>query len=164
MEVREAVPEEYEQAGRVLVAAYAEVADPGDPGWAEHLALMADVEGRAGRTVVLVAVEGETVLGTATIELDDVVGDDDPSLPPDEAALRMLGVDPAARRRGVGRAIVEEVIDRARRADRRSIRLRTLSVLTAARSLYASLGFELDPSLDMAVDEGLTLIGYRLAL
>ena len=163
MEIREIRPPEYADAGDVLVLAYSEYAEPADRGWGEHLELVRDVAGRIGRTVVLAAVENGRVLGSATIELEDVIGDDDPELPPDTAILRMVGVDPEARRRGVGRALVEEVISRARRAGKRTLGLRTGPQMAPARRLYESLGFVRDPSLDLELDHG-SLLGYRLQL
>jgi GNAT superfamily N-acetyltransferase len=163
MLVREIRPEEYAEAGEVLVLAYSPYADPADPGWDEHLELVRDIAGRVGRTVVLAAVEDARVLGSATIELEDVIGDDDPELPPDTAFLRMVGVHPAARRRGVGRALVGEVISRARRAGKRTLGLRTTPAMAPAHRLYESLGFVRDPSLDLPLDYG-SLLGYRLDL
>ena len=164
MEIREVVPEEYEQAGEVVAEAYSEFVDPGDTGWEEHLALVRDVAGRVDRTVVLVAVEGDRIVGSATIELDDVIGDDDHELTPEAAILRMLGVAPSARGKGVGRALVRAVIERARVAGKRELLLRTTPPMLAAQRLYESMGFERDPSLDIPIAEDFTLIGYRLPL
>jgi GNAT superfamily N-acetyltransferase len=164
VEVREVRAEEYDEAGRVVALAYSEFSGEPDQGWDDHIALVRDVSGRVDRTVVLVAVEGSRVLGSATIELDGVIGDDDHELPPDGAVLRMVGVDPAARGMGVGRALVQAVADRARAAGRRVLILRTTPQMVAAHRLYASIGFVRDPSLDMPVYEDFDLLGYRLDL
>src|SRR5207244_128035 len=124
-------------------------ASPGDQGWVQHLALVRDVADRAQRTVVLVAVKDGSVLGSATIELFDVIGDDDRELPPDTSFLRMVGVDPRAQGRGVGRALVEDVIRRVRAAGKRTLGLRTTPQMEAAHHLYESLGFVRDSSLDL---------------
>jgi GNAT superfamily N-acetyltransferase len=164
VEIRDVLPEEYEAAGDVVWRAYSEFADPDDPGWIEYRELLEDVAGRVDRTVVLVAVDDGRVLGSATIELEDVVGDDDQELPPDVAVLRMLGVLPDARGRGVGRALVEATIERARAASKRELRLRTTAAMTAAHRLYESMGFIRDVSLDVQVSDDFTLLGYRLYL
>ncbi|HEX8099787.1 MAG TPA: GNAT family N-acetyltransferase [Actinomycetota bacterium] len=164
MEIREVQPDEYAEAGRTTAAAYREFVPPNvSSGWIEYLDEIADIAGRVDRTVVLIAVEDGRILGSATIEMDQTIGDDDRELPPDEAALRMLGVDPTARRGGVGRALVEACLEAARAKGKRRFRLRTTSRMTAAHRLYESMGFQRDPALDMSFPD-VELIGYSMDL
>jgi ribosomal protein S18 acetylase RimI-like enzyme len=146
--IREARPEEYAAVGEVAVAAYAEFVPPGDRDWAGYLATLADVAERATRTVVLVAIEGKTLVGTATIELEATIGDELLNLPPETASLRMLAVEPVARGRGIGRALVKVAIDRCRAAGKRWLILETAPEQRIAARLYRSLGFERDPGRD----------------
>lgn len=111
---------------------------------------------------MIAAVEEGRILGTATLEMEQTLVDDDVELPPDTASLRMLGVDPAARGRGVGRALVEACLERARAAGKRVMVLRTTERMEVAAALYRSLGFERDPERDLEGD--LRLVAYRLAL
>ena len=164
MEIREVRPDEYAEAGDVVARAYTEFWDLEDEGWREHLDLARDVEGRIGRTVVLVAVEDGQVVGSASIELDDVIGDDDREPVPGVAGLRMVGVDPDRRREGIGRALVEDVIRRCRTAGKEFLILRTTQPMVAAQKMYESLGFVRAPDIDMPVSPEMTLIGYRLRL
>jgi GNAT superfamily N-acetyltransferase len=164
MKIREVRPNEEKEAGRVTALAYSEFAPPGDEDWAEYLGEIADVASRVDRTIVLGAFDGDRVLGTATIEMDDTLGDDDIELPPDTASLRMLGVDPAARGRGVGRALVEACLDRARGAGKRVMVLRTTEKMQVAHTLYASMGFARDRDRDLTFEDGFRLIAYRLDL
>jgi hypothetical protein len=88
--VREALPSEYDEAGRVTSEAYREFVPDGDPAWERYLATIADVAGRADRTTILVAVDESRVVGSATLEVAGRTEADEPPLPPaDEAAQEM---------------------------------------------------------------------------
>jgi ribosomal protein S18 acetylase RimI-like enzyme len=163
MEVRDLRAGEEAEAGRVTRLAYAEFADPGDPGWDEYLDRIGNVAGRAGRVPVLVAVEGGRILGSATLETEDGALGDDP-IEPGTINMRMLGVDPAARGHGAGRALVEACVRRARHHGKHALTLHTTQEMTVAQNLYTSLGFVRDPARDWQVSEDFTLYAYRLDL
>jgi GNAT superfamily N-acetyltransferase len=163
MEVREIRPGEEAEAGRVTRLAYEEFVDPGDPDWGGYLDHVGDVAGRAGSVPVLVAVEGGRVLGSATMETEDAGMGDDP-VEPGTANLRMLGVDPQVRGRGVGRALVEACLDLARRQGKRAVTLHTTRDMKVAHRLYESMGFVRDPARDWQVAEDFMLYAFRLDL
>jgi GNAT superfamily N-acetyltransferase len=64
---------------------------------------------------------------------------------PAEILLARIFLLPAFQRRGIGSALIKELIDRAG-ADRKPLRLRVLRVNVAARRLYERLGFVLTGS------------------
>jgi ribosomal protein S18 acetylase RimI-like enzyme len=162
IEVRRAVPSEYEEAGRVTALAYREFVGPEDTHWNEYLDRIADVGGRAGRTVVLVAEEDGRILGSATLELEGRTEEGEPPVSPNEAHLRMLGVHPDARRRGVARMLMDACIDEARRAGKRRLTLNTTQRMGAAQAMYESLGFERME--DRVFPDGFVLLGYEKRL
>jgi ribosomal protein S18 acetylase RimI-like enzyme len=157
-------PEEYEEAGRVTALAYREFAPPGTPDWEEYLSRIADVAPRAGRALVLGAFEDGRALGTVTVELDRRIegGHDRDPLDPDEAHIRMLGVDPDARGRGIGRALMVAAVGEARLAGKRRMTLGTTERMVAAYGLYESMGFVRGP--DQVFDDGFRLRTYELPL
>lgn len=161
IEVRPVRSDEFDEAGRVTALAYREFVRPEDPAsWEEYLSRIADIRERAGRTLVLVAVEGDVILGSATLELDGRTdaGEEQP-LAPGEAHVRMLGVRPDARRRGVARLLMDACTDEARRAGRKLLSLNTAPPMTAARQMYESMGFERRD--DEVFPDGFVLLSYE---
>ncbi len=156
-EVRPVRSQEHEEAGRVTALAYREFADSED--WDRYLERIADVERRAGVALVLVAVDGARVLGSATLELDERIEDDDPPLEDDEAHIRMLGVHPDARGGGVARALIETCFTHAAEAGRTRMTLHTTQRMRAAQAMYEGMGFERLP--DRVFPDGFVLLTYE---
>lgn len=166
MDVREATEQEFREAGRVTAEAYREFIRPGDVDWERYLRRIADVAERADRTTILVAVEDGRVLGSLTLELEGRVRDEDDAehrpLEPGEAHIRMLGVDPAARARGVARALMAASEERARAAGKTHMTLNTTRRMEAAQRMYERLGYERIE--DTVFPDGFVLLGYRKRL
>lgn len=163
LEIREARPEEYAEAGRITAQAYLEFFDATDPDHA-YLGSIGDIGARAERTTILVAVEDDRVLGSLTLELEGRVGNwgGDPPLRPGEAHIRMLGVAPTSRSRGVGSALMRHAEDRARRAGKTFITLDTTGSMQVAQRMYEHLGYLRGP--DQVFPDGFVLLGYRKEL
>lgn len=157
--MRRARPDEYDRVGALTVAAYQTLErDHLEDGYDEQIL---DVAGRAASAEVLVAVDHDgTVVGACTFVSD-------PTSPwmewtnPDETELRLLAVDASARRLGVGQALVEACIARAR-ALGRPLMLHTTQFMPAASRLYERLGFERLPERDVAGFEPYEFRAYRL--
>jgi ribosomal protein S18 acetylase RimI-like enzyme len=160
IEIRPVRPDEYDEAGRVTADAYREFADSED--WDRYLRRLADVGGRAEIAPVLVAVEDGAILGTLTLELDRRIDGDEPPLPPGEAHIRMLGVAPDARGRGVARGLLDASFELAREAGRTRISLHTTQRMRAAQAMYEALGFERLP--DRVFPDGFVLLSYAKAV
>ena len=160
--IREAKAEEHTQAGVVTAEAYREFAREGDPDWQEYLVRLADVADRASRTTILVAVEGDRILGTATLELDGRTEPEGDPLGPDEAHIRMLGVVPEARGRGIGRLIMEACEARAAASGRTLITLNTTLRMRSAQRMYESMGYSRDD--DRVFPDGFVLLSYSKRL
>jgi ribosomal protein S18 acetylase RimI-like enzyme len=64
--------------------------------------------------------------------------------PPEWPIIRMLVVDPAARGRGLGRALTQACVERARRDGAEAIALHTSPAMEVALALYLRMGFALE--------------------
>jgi ribosomal protein S18 acetylase RimI-like enzyme len=162
MEVRPVTPAEHDEAGRVTALAYREFVRPGETDWEEYVEHVGDVASRAAAATVFVAIEGGRIVGSATLELGERLDDDDPPLAPDEAHLRMLGVDPSARGRGVARALIVACVDAARAAGRARMTLHTTQRMTQAQAMYEHLGFRRLE--DRVLPDGFVLLTYERAV
>ena len=161
--IRPVRPEEHYALGEVTVAAYHSLPDVMDHQDAYDRRLR-DVARRAETSCMLVAVgpEGE-LLGGVTY----VCGPDDPyseELTEGEAGMRMLAVDPARQRHGVGRALTQACLDRARAAGRRCLVLHTGAWMPGAIALYEKMGFVRRPEIDFTPVPGIDLIAYSFDL
>jgi ribosomal protein S18 acetylase RimI-like enzyme len=164
MDIRPLRPEEFDEAGAVTAAAYREFAPGGASPNPDYVLRLADVRTRAGYAVVLGAFEKNRILGTVTLELDRRIpgGHPRPPLDPEQAHVRMLGVDRSARRRGVGRSLMQACLDEARRAGKGRLTLETTETMTAAQHLYESMGFV--RGRDQVYDDGFRLRTYEYRL
>jgi ribosomal protein S18 acetylase RimI-like enzyme len=161
MIVRTAEPAEYATIGALTVAAYwADGQLDGDHGYESTLA---DVGARAESGEVLVAIDGDgAVLGGVTLVRP---GSPYAELSAEgEFEFRMLAVDPAAKGRGVGEALVRACIERAVAAEAEAVVIFVRDFAVRAQRLYERLGFQRTPELDWAPYPGVTLLALRLPL
>ncbi|OBK81965.1 MarR family transcriptional regulator [Mycobacterium sp. 1164985.4] len=131
--------------------------EPGDLGWvierhgsryAEEYGWDASFEALVARVVADYAERGDTAREAAWIA--EVEGQRAGCVfctaadEPDTAQLRLLLVEPTARRHGLGTRLVDECLRFARRAGYTRITLWTNDVLVAARRIYERAGFVCD--------------------
>ena len=165
LEIRPVRPGEHERAGALVVAAYRAL--PGahlSSGYAE---LLADVARRAEDAVVLVAVGRDVGAGALAGCVTYVPDRSSPfaeELSDGEAGVRMLAVDPASQGRGIGTALVEACIARARAEGRTALVLHTTPWMEAAHAVYRRLGFSRAPSRDLTPVPEVPLLAFTLAL
>ncbi len=122
-----------------------------------------DVAGRADRAELLVARDDTgRVVGSVALVLAGDFGEVTES--DDEAAFRMLVVDPAVQGRGIGELLVTACLERARAAGKRRMVLSTDRRMTTAQRLYERLGFTRLPERDWEPAPGIDLLVYGLDL
>ncbi len=122
-----------------------------------------DVAGRADRAELLVVRDDERrVVGSVALVLEGDFGEVTES--DDEAAFRMLVVDPGVQGRGIGELLVTACLERARAAGKRRVVLSTDPRMATAQRLYERLGFTRLPERDWAPAPGIDLLVYGLDL
>lgn len=155
LSVQPARPEDFAAIAELTVAVYVDggLASP------DYAAELADVAGRASRADLLVVRDAAgRVLGSVALVLRGDFGN--VTVSEDEAAFRMLVVDPAAQGRGIGELLVTTCLDRARAAGKRRMVLSTDPLMTAAHRLYQRLGFTRLPERDWSPVPGTDLLVY----
>jgi predicted N-acetyltransferase YhbS len=159
--IRPVRAEEYDAVGELTAAAYR---DDGFVTGGPYLEMLRDTKSRAEVTEVVVAVDGDELLGTVTLV--------SPTAPPswrenyrdNAGTIRMLAVAKQARGRGVGAALTQWCIEQALARAWRQLTLVSQPDMYAAHRIYEQAGFVRDAELDFDVSETLRLIGYSLTL
>jgi ribosomal protein S18 acetylase RimI-like enzyme len=159
LSVEPARPEDYERIAELTVGVYVDGRLASD-GYTPQLA---DVAGRASRSELLVVRDARGgIVGSVALVLSGDFGEVTTS--DEEAAFRMLVVDPAARGRGVGQLLVRTCLDRARAAGKRRMVISTDPRMTSAHRLYERLGFGRLPERDWSPMAGTDLLVYSREL
>jgi ribosomal protein S18 acetylase RimI-like enzyme len=159
LQIGPAGPADFARIAELTVGVYTdeELAPP------EYVPELADVAGRAGRAQLLVARDGAgRIVGSVALVLAGDFGEVTRS--PDEAAFRMLAVDGSTRGGGIGEALVQTCLERARAAGKARMVLSTGPQMTAAHRLYERLGFRRLPERDWSPVAGVALRVYALDL
>jgi ribosomal protein S18 acetylase RimI-like enzyme len=155
LSVENARPEDYDRIAALTVGVYVDGRLASD-GYTPQLA---DVAGRASRSELLVVRDTEGhVVGSVALVLSGDFGEITAS--DEEAAFRMLVVDPAARGQGVGQLLVSACLARARAAGKRRMVISTDPRMTTAHRLYERLGFTRLPERDWSPIPGTDLLAY----
>ena len=167
LEIRAALPSERQEALEITLAAYSEYARVMRPEyWESYRQHIVDTLTEVSAAQAqLMAVNGGTVAGTVLYcppgsAFDE--GVENVAASPDCPEVRLLAVAPTGRGQGVGRAIMEFCIDRARASDAPGLVLHTMAMMQAARSLYDGLGFVRAPELDFQPAKEWFVEGYQL--
>jgi ribosomal protein S18 acetylase RimI-like enzyme len=124
----------------------------------EYVPTLANAAARAELAELLVARDGDAIVGSVALVLDGEFGE--VLHGDDEAGFRMLVVHPSARGRGIGELLVMACLDRAREAGKRRMVISTDRRMTTAHRLYERLGFTRLPERDWSPLPGVELLVY----
>lgn len=160
--IRNATPADFAAVGAITVAAYRADGQLEAGHGYEHV--LANVGDRASDGEIIVAADADTgeVLGAVTFVLPtsryaEMAVDG-------EGEFRMLAVAPTAQRRGIGAALAQACLDRARRHGCTAVVICTRDFALGAQRMYARLGFVRTPDRDFSPVPGVSLLALRCDL
>jgi len=167
--IRPARADEFATLGKLLVGAYAAL--PGMPSPAEqpdYYAMLANVAARTAKPALIVFValdDAGHLLGSVDF-IDDMAqygSGGTASAVPNAVGIRLLAVDNAFRGKGVGKALAQFCIERARELGKTRIVLHTTRAMQTAWAMYERLGFVRFPEIDFR-QGSLEVFGFQLSL
>jgi len=158
--IRDAIPDDYPAIAELTVDAY-ELGGHLDAG-EDYRATLANVARRAAEGDILVAAEGDDVLGAVFLvhpgsSYSELAG-------PGEAEFRMLAVSPKAQRRGIGELLVRACLDRARAKGALRMVISARDFIEGPLRLYDRMGFVRTPERDWSPAPGVSLVALRFDL
>ncbi len=167
--IRKAYQSEYNELGQLIARVYSSLEGfPSLEENPEYYATFSDLGRLAEQkeTKVLVAVDhtanilgGLVFYGHAKNYGSGVIDTDFPST----SGIRLLAVKPRARKRGIGKALTQECIERTKRLKHNRILLHTTDAMKTAWKMYENIGFLRWPELDFQLNN-LTVYGFQLEL
>ena len=162
--IRNARPEELDEAARVLVESYQQYSEVLSPErWEAYRQNILDVRSRLGESDLIIAERDGPILGSVTFyPAGSRRGRG--SWPPDWAGVRLVGVHPDARGQGVARALIDECIRRCREQGTAALALHTTEIMTVAQGMYERMGFVRINEHDFRPGDGAGAMAYRLDL
>jgi len=169
--IRDADTEDLNAVSALLVDAYAQFLPPSRgltreerAGWDGYRRNIADVWSRAPISSTIVAERDGKLLGSVNYYAPGQADSPDAAWPDGWASIRLLGVSPQARGLGIGRALVNECLRRARADGATAMGLHTTKLMDVARAMYVRLGFARTPEHDFHPAPDFTVEAYRLDL
>ncbi|MFC5500176.1 GNAT family N-acetyltransferase [Caenimonas terrae] len=167
--IRDLRPGEAPALGRLLVAAYSQLegfpTPQQQPRYYEMLAGIGSFADKPGaRVLVAVSADGQLMGGVVYFgDMAQYGSGGAATAVRNASGIRLLGVDPAFRGSGAGKALTLACIRLAREQGHGQVILHTTQAMQVAWRLYESLGFVRAEDLDFS-QQGLSVFGFRLAL
>lgn len=164
--IRRATPEDFQELGRLMVDTYSALDGFFKPHQApEYFAMLANVGDltRKPDTELWVAAEAGKLLG-GVVYFSDMAQYGSAGTATAEknaSGFRLLAVAQNARGRGVGRALMEVCLDRAKAVGHRQMIIHTTEAMKTAWEMYVRRGFQRSEDLDI-LQGPLRIYGFRL--
>jgi GNAT superfamily N-acetyltransferase len=149
--VNELVSEDKEAVRHLLVESYRQYESNFTPqAWKNYTKRIVSSIDNPNADRILVAKLEEEVVGTLQLYRSGILAYEIPSLQIQAPIIRLLGVHPVARGHGVGKALVNTVINDVKALGESSVYLHTTDFMVHAVQMYQKLGFKRDGSKDFS--------------
>jgi ribosomal protein S18 acetylase RimI-like enzyme len=170
--IRDAREEDLDAVSALLAEAYAQympvsagaMTAEERAGWEGYRQNIADVWSRAPISSTIVAERERKLLGSVNYYAPGQADSVDAPWPDGWASIRLLGVPPEARGLGIGRALMDECLRRARADKATTMGLHTTTLMDVARAMYMRLGFTRVPEYDFHPTPDFTVEAYAKRL
>jgi predicted N-acetyltransferase YhbS len=161
--IRDARPEEIDEVAQMLKKSYLQYQPDMPPHrWQKYLEDILDVRSRLPESQLIVAELNNKLVGTVTLYPDARAAE---ILWPEKwAGVRLLGVDPGFRGRGIGQQLMEECVKRAQSNGNTALGLHTTGMMETAKRMYERMGFVRVPSYDFHPAPDMAVMAYKLDL
>lgn len=160
--IRSAQPAEHPSIRELTLAAYAPYEQIMGKGWfGLKAAVLGAIDAEAER---FVALRNGIIVGSVMLfppELDSYGTLASDSRDPE---LRLLAVHESVRSQGIGQALVQACIERARQIGTGGLGLHSSDSMQAAIRMYERMGFVREPTQDFQPPDGELVKGYRLPI
>lgn len=166
LHLRDACPADRAAIAALTLGAYDEYAAVMPAHWEGYRANILATLAAVKPAEQIVAERDNRIVGTVLLYPagSAMVTPGNPSIARPWPEVRLLAVDPAARGHGIGAALMNGCIGRARASGAQVVTLHTTDIMQAAVRLYERLGFQRAPELDFEPVPGATVKGYRLSV
>lgn len=167
--IRDLRPGDGDALGRLMVEVYADLEGfPTREDQPDYYHMLANVGELADQTDtrILIASSAENQLLGGVVFFGDMKNYGSGGIAPtirNASGIRLLVVDPMARRMGVGRSLTHACIQLAREKGHSEVILHTTGAMKVAWRLYEDIGFERSEDLDFCQEE-LPVFGFRMSL
>lgn len=138
LRVREFAPDDARAVDRIALSAFSQFAGSYDD-WRALAASLSRMSGLAAQGEIVVVDLGSRLVGA--VAYIPPVASKAAFFDPDWPVIRMLVTDPDFRRRGVGHALTDACLARAKRDGAKIIALHTSPIMTVALPMYLRMGF-----------------------
>jgi GNAT superfamily N-acetyltransferase len=164
--LRDAQPEDKDAIRAITLAAYQQYEPLLGPLWKLYLQNIEETLADVGPAEQIVAEQDGQLVGTTLLYPPGAAFDDPAFETESEPApeVRLLAVPPQARGLGVGKALMEECVRRARGSGVKSLTLHTNEIMAVAKAMYERMGFQHAPELDFRPTPEILIKGYRYNL